>query len=164
MWPRSILASRLRWLLATAGRARSLLLVAFGLSFIPHQPRPTILLPSTKSTYRLYGRRLLEEMTSLEVVQQWWEFWVNNFRGRVYIMVVSKNKEFLFFCFLKSFVFLQKMETKNKKQNKVKIHLKNLSKSAIWIDFMQIFCLELISTWSVVCNLAKKFDARAFLN
>ena len=81
MWPRSILASRLRWLLATAGRARSLLLVAFGLSFIPHQPRPTILLPST---YRLYGRRLLEEMTSLEVVQQWWEFWVNNLGGRVY--------------------------------------------------------------------------------
>ena len=36
----------------------------------------------------------------------------------VWIMVVSKNKEFLFFCFLKSFVFLQKMETKNKKQKK----------------------------------------------
>ena len=36
-----------------------------------------------ESTYRLYGRRLLEEMTSLEVVQQWWEFWVN-IGGRVY--------------------------------------------------------------------------------
>ena len=151
MWPRSILASRLWWLLATAGRARSLLLVAFGLSFIPHQPRPTILLPSTKSTYRLYGRRLLEEMTSLEVVQQWWEFWVNNFRGRVYIMVVSKNKEFLFFCFLKSFVFLQKMETKNKKTKKSE----NSPKKPIKISNLNRFYTNILlrTDFYLVCSM-----------
>ena len=55
----------------------------------------------------------------------------DNLWPNISTMVVSKNKEFLFFCFLKSFVFLQKMETKNKKRKKVKIHLKNLSKSAI---------------------------------
>ena len=38
--------------------------------------------------------------------------------GKFATMVVSKNKEFLFFCFLKSFVFLQKMDTKKQKTKK----------------------------------------------
>ena len=45
--------------------------------FYPTSAAANNFAPLAKSTYRLYGRRLLEEMTSLEVVQQWWEFWVN---------------------------------------------------------------------------------------
>ena len=78
-------------------------------------------------------------------------------------MVVSKNKEFLFFCFLKFFVFLQKMGTKNKTKKKIS---ENSWNKRIQISYLNRFYtkmpFELIATWSVVCNLAKKIDFSAF--
>ena len=88
----------------------------------------------------------------------------DNLWPNISTMVVSKNKEFLFFCFLKSFVFLQKMETKNKKRKKSE----NSPKKPIKISNLNRFYtnISLRTDCYLVCsmNLAKIFDARAFLN
>ena len=65
----------------------------------------------------------------------------------------AKTKNFCFLLFL-IFFFCKKWGSKTKNKEKVQ----NSLNKQIKISYLNMFPFELIATWSVVCNLAKKDD------